>query len=323
MNTRGIFSRLRVGWSRNRVANEDIGRASQSGRVGTPKSSTGKTFFSRVVQWLKRILGFQKKAPQSDLVGSVITEIESISSRANAPRSKVTKSEGSQSSRESQYLGSWETIGNPSAPPRHPLPEWQQATTATDEIHAPQAGLSPPPPLPVDGADKKDFAIRNHKPHMNEFLVCNKTPAYDLTPERDFFNVKLESEFLKAAKEVAVEIMGEGRQSDVTRQGTVANLVFYEITNEDQYVNEYYHRSSTKMRCAIAEHNDYCNADADSDLARELKDKVTIPWNQPKQEEQVIGEIKTKFKDQYRHFLAEKLHKTNKDKASFLKKFKP
>ena len=167
MNTRGVFSRLRAGWSRNRVANEDIGRASQSGHVGTPKSSTGKTFFSRVAQWVKRVLGFQKKAPQSNLVGSVITEIKSISSRASTPRGIVTRSESSQSSGESsQSSGSWEILGDLPVTP-HPLPEWQKAKDVTDEIQGSLARPNAQPPLPVNGADKKDFVIRNRKKNIN------------------------------------------------------------------------------------------------------------------------------------------------------------
>ena len=166
MNTRGVFSRLRAGWSRNRVANEDIGRTSQSGHVGTPKSGTGKTFFSRVAHWGKRVLGFQKKAPQSNLVGSVITEIESINSRASTP-GIVTKSEGSQSSQESQYLDSWKILGDPTVTHQYPLPEWQKAKDVTDEIQGSQARPNAPPPLPVDGADKKDFVIRNRKKNIN------------------------------------------------------------------------------------------------------------------------------------------------------------
>ncbi len=326
MNTRGVFSRLRVGWNRNKVANEGVGSVSHSGRVASPKSSTEKTFFSRIVQWLKRILGFQKEAPKSNLVSNVITDIEGVRSRTNTRRSTVTKPEDSQPSRRNQVSSSWEEIENPTAP-RHPLNEWQLSKTAIDKTHIPPENteVSTTPsktraPLPVDGADKRHFIIHNKKPHMKEFLVCNKSPAYDLTQERDFFNVKLEHEYLKVASEVAKETMGAGRGSNVIEQGTTANQVFYKITNDEKYMNEYYQHASWGMNRAIAMHNDYCNIDADSELAKELADTATIPWDQHKQEEMVIGELKIKFKDQYKHFLKEKL--TKEETGSFLKKIR-
>ncbi len=362
MRIQGLFSIFSGSHTRQRAESAQAGLLSQENINASPRIGKIKTFFNRVVRWLKTHLSCRKKQARSDLVRSVLGDTTTAGTETtvrHGPTAPVLKGRHASASARSQLGTSWSVMGHAVAnnsDSRHPLPEWRQALSAQDEILAsgsdtadfavdtersdrvddqepldqpghglqevsrattPQRPDAPPAAnrLPTERQQKQSCFIRNTDQVFTKFLVCHKSLDPDIERERDFFNVRLEHEFLEVAKEVATEILGtNNKQCRVSTQGMVANRVFYRITHKEKHVVEYYDEGKKVLRRAVNSHNAYCHSHGDAGYDQALLDNVTLPWDQKKQEQLVIDDLKKKFKNQYRDFLCDDQFERNRSK---------